>query len=270
MGFAARRTAEGRARRAAGRLTEKALMVFSQTEIREFITDGFVILRAGFPAALAARGREFIWNRIGSWEKCTTWNQPMVHLQEAFGGEPFARVLTPRIRAAVDELTGVGRAIIPESLGWWSILLPGFPGPGGWHIDGTFQHHLTSPEQGLVTVFLFSDVDQGDGGTPVVQGSHQVVARLLAVHEPAGLSPQELQAKLPEAEPNKVVAVTGAAGDVAMLHPLLIHGFGPNRGNRIRFACNPQYALRQSMQLDRADGAYSPVEHALREALGRD
>jgi hypothetical protein len=52
------------------------------------------------------------------------------------------------------------------------------------------------------------------------------------------------------------------------MHPLLIHGFGPNRGNKIRFACNPLLPLKEPMQLDRSDGAYSPVEEAIRRAIG--
>ena len=43
----------------------------------------------------------------------------------------------------------------------------------------------------------------------------------------------------------------------------------PNRGSRIRFACNPQYQLKEPMQLDRAGAAYSPVEETIREALVR-
>lgn len=52
-----------------------------------------------------------------------------------------------------------------------------------------------------------------------------------------------------------------------MLHPMVIHGFGPNMGSRIRFACNPQYQLKEPMRLDRVDAAYSPVEEAIRAGL---
>jgi len=243
-------------------------MVFSDADIEQFLTDGFAILRGGFPRELAAEGRAFIWTQVLSWEDCTTWNQPMVHVRKAFGNEPFNRVMNPRLRAALDELMGADRGTIHENFGWWPILFPGFPGPGGWHVDGTnFQHHLTSPEQGLVTLFLFSDVRPGDGGTAVFRGSHHAVARLLAEAEPAGLSPEELEAKLPKVDPAQVIELTGEAGDVAMLHPFLVHGFSANEGTRIRFACNPLYQLKEPMQLERPDGSYSPVEEAIRRAL---
>lgn len=227
------------------------------------------MLRGGFPHEAAAECRDFVWQQIPSWQNCITAGQPLVHVQRSFSGEPFHRVMTARVRFAIDELTGVDRAEIHESFGWWPVLFPGFPGPGGWHVDGSnFHHYLTSREQGLVTLFLFSDIGPGDGGTPVVRGSHHAVARLLAAAEPAGLSLGELQARLPEVNPAQVIEVAGEAGDVAMLHPMLIHGFGPNRGTRIRFACNPQYQLKEPMKLDRPDGSYSPVEEAIRRALG--
>jgi hypothetical protein len=130
-----------------------------------------------------------------------------------------------------------------------------------------FHHHLTSPEQGLVTVFFFSDVSFGDGGTAVAVGSHRTVAQLLAGAEPTGLGYNDLLRKLPRVYRSQVVELTGEAGDVAMLHPLLVHRSSANTGTKVRFACNPRYALKEPMQLDRADGAYSPVEEAIRRAL---
>jgi uncharacterized protein (DUF433 family) len=197
-----------------------------------------------------------------------TWAQPMVHIQSSFTDGPFAHIMNPHLEGALHELMGAGRATIHRHSGWWPVLFPGFPGPGGWHVDGNdFHHHLTSPEQGLVTLFLFSDVAPGDGGTPVVRGSHHTIARLVAEAEPAGLSPAQIEASLPPVDLADVVALTGEAGDVALMHPFVIHGFGPNRGTRVRFACNPRYQLTAPMQLARPDGAYSPVEAAIRRAL---
>jgi ectoine hydroxylase-related dioxygenase (phytanoyl-CoA dioxygenase family) len=164
---------------------------------------------------------------------------------------------------------GPGRAAIHQHFGWWPVLFPGSKGPRGWHVDGEdFRHYLTSPEQGLIPIFLFSDVAPGDGGTAVVVGSHQTVARLLADAEPSGLRPADLRRKLPPVDGARVVEVTGEAGDVAMLHPFLVHGWSANLGRDVRFACNPRYSLKEPMQLDRADGAFSPVEEAIRRALG--
>jgi len=175
--------------------------------------------------------------------------------------------MTPRLRAGLEELMAEGRAVVYERYGWWPVLFPGFPGPGGWHVDSVPRHHLTARERGLVTVFLFSDVGPGDGGTPLVAGSHATIAQQIAAAEPEGLSNDELMAALPTIDPAAVVSLTGRAGDVALLHPFLIHGFGPNTARRLRIACNPAYPLREPPSLDRSDGAYSPVELAIRRAV---
>jgi hypothetical protein len=242
-------------------------MVFSDAEHEQFIEDGLVVLRRGFDREVAAEGRAFLWREIGVSPDPATWKTNIVHVQKNFMGPPFDRIFNPRLREAFDELMGAGRGILHETFGWWPVLFPGFPGPGGWHVDGYFQHHLDSPEQGMVTLYLFSNIGPGDGGTPVVRGSHRAVARLLAEAEPAGLSAAELAAKLPEPDSTQIVFVEGEAGDVAMLHPFSIHGFGPNTGQNVRFACNPQYPLRERMLFDRADGNYSPVEEAIRRAI---
>jgi hypothetical protein len=264
-------------------------MTLSAEERERFVADGFVVVRRAFPREVAEAGCAFVSKLIGVPDVpppdvdlpaiaarlvadgvfTATHEQPMVHVQHAFGGPPFDRVLTPRLRTALDEIMGVGRFVVHDKYGWWPVLFPGFPGPGGWHVDSVPMHHLTSPERGLVTVFLFSDVGPGEGGTPFVRGSHAAVARMIADAEPAGVMNEALVAALPTPESDEIVHLTGEAGDVALMHPFLMHGFGPNRGTRLRFACNPLYALREPMQLERADGAYSPVEEATRRALGR-
>jgi len=242
---------------------------FAKNEINQFIQDGYVILRGAFAESLAAAGREFIWQKLEvSSDKPSEWTEKIIHIQEAFSCPPFDGIVNARIRTAVDELTGVNRAYVHEYFGWWPVLFPGFPGPGGWHVDGSnFHHRLRSNEQGLVTLYLFSDIDPGDGGTAIARGSHHDVARILAAAEPDGLAIDELIERLPEVSPRQVVEVSGKAGDVAFLHPFLIHGFSANDGSKVRFACNPQYPLKKAMNLDRDDGDYSPVEAAIRIAI---
>jgi uncharacterized protein (DUF433 family) len=246
-------------------------LVLHVAAVREqlVVEEGFVILHEGFSRQIAAEGRAFIWKEMNlPSDDPAAWKESVIHLQKNFICSPFDQVMNPRLQTAVGELMGENRGIIHHQFGWWPILFPGFPGPGGWHVDGSnFHHHLTSREQGLVTLYLFSDMEPGDGGTPMIRGSHQVVARLLAEAEPAGLSHEELTKMLPLADLTRVAQVTGEAGDVAMLHPFLIHGFGPNVGSRVRFACNPQYPLKEAMETDRPDGQHSPVEEAIRRAL---
>src|SRR5258708_28609198 len=81
---------------------------------------------------------------------------------------PFRRELgrspasvNERLAAGLDQIVGVNRWRAPQVYGWWSLLLPGFPTPGGWHVDGgqlRTSGHLTDHQHALVTLFLFSDV----------------------------------------------------------------------------------------------------------------
>jgi hypothetical protein len=61
----------------------------------------------------------------------------------------------------------------------------------GWHKDGDFfRHFLDSPEQGLLTLVLWTDVVSQGGGTFVATDSVGVVARLLAEHSQGPLPEQ--------------------------------------------------------------------------------
>jgi hypothetical protein len=241
---------------------------FSEAEIEQFIAEGFVILREGFSRDVADKGREFIWRKIGAWEDCFPLDHWRVNIRNHYGEEPFCRLMNARLQTALGDLMGINRYVMHQAFGWWQILFPGFRGARNWHVDGEhFRHHLTSREHGIVGLLLFSDIGPGDGGTHLVRGSHSAVTRLFGQAGPGGLDNQQLNENLPPVDPADVVEVTGEAGDVVMLHPLLIHGFSSNRGNRIRFACNPHFQLKEPLSLDRPDGLYSPIEESIRRAL---
>ena len=247
-------------------------MVFNDSEVEQFITEGYAILRHAFPRELAAECREFVWKQVPMWDHCTTFGQPMVQIQKGFACPPFDRIMNERLSSSVDQLVGPGRWKAHGSYGYFTLLFPGFPGPGGWHTDdfNSSADRFDSPLKAVVTVFLFSDAGPGDSGTPLIRGSHLDVARVLAQAKPDGLEPgANFKATLEGfADPERVVSVTGEAGDVALLHPFMVHGFGPNTGTRIRFACNPLFQLTEPLKLERTDGSYSAVELAMREAIG--
>jgi hypothetical protein len=60
---------------------------------------------------------------------------------------------------------------------------------------------------------------------------------------------------------------TGEAGTVYLCHPFLVHAAQMHRGSQPRFIAQPPLGLAEPYQLDRKDGAYSPVEMAIRLAL---
>ena len=253
-------------------------MVFSDSEVEQFISEGYVMLRHAFSRELAAECREFVWKQVPLWEHCTTFGQPMVQIQNVFGCPPFDRIMNERLSSGLDQIVGVDRWRFYGLYGWWSLLFPGFQGPGGWHVDGgqlRIRGHVTEHHHALVTLFLFSDTGPDDGGTAMIRGSHLKVVRALDREGESGISWDELKPKLAPADllspdDSQIAHLTGEAGDVALMHASLIHGFGRNNGNHIRFACNPLFQLKEPLELERADGRYSAVELAMRNAISLD
>ncbi|MCC8948748.1 phytanoyl-CoA dioxygenase, partial [Bradyrhizobium sp. Arg62] len=68
----------------------------------------------------------------------------------------------------------------------------------------------------------------------------------------------------------EVALATGEAGTVYLCHPLLVHAAQKHRGTTPRFMAQPSLAAGEPYRLERADGAYSPVEIAIRKALGME
>lgn len=161
----------------------------------------------------------------------------------------------------------------------------------GWHVDGDFfVHYLDSPEQALLVVPLFTDVPPQGGGTALYPAGMHAVAAHLRAH-PEGVSPR----MAPRGHPSfgteggnsldwfndvarrgadgDYVEACGDAGDVFLLHPLMLHSSTNNARRAVRIITNPPIALREPFRFDRARGdgdAYSLVERATLRMLGEE
>ena len=91
------------------------------------------------------------------------------------------------------------------------------------------------------------------------------MAPLLAPYGDAGAEFFAFCAEAVPATAHRPVALaTGAAGDVYLLHPFLVHAAQRHRGSRPRFIAQPP--LDPTGELD-LDAATTPVERAVRLAL---
>ena len=117
-------------------------------------------------------------------------------------------------------------------------------------------------------LFLFSDVGEDDAPTRIRVGSHLEVARYLAPAGDAGRSLRDMIADRPDwFDTGREVLATGPAGTVYLCHPFLVHAAQKHRGKAVKFMAQPPLLPRAPLQMDRADGDYSPVELAIRVAL---
>uniref|UniRef100_A0AAV1VE97 Phytanoyl-CoA dioxygenase n=1 Tax=Peronospora matthiolae TaxID=2874970 RepID=A0AAV1VE97_9STRA len=256
---------------------------FDHAAIETFIRNGFVLLPEAFSPSTAQKCRELIWHRLaqdGITKDPTTWveRHGIADVYSApQDGQVWHEVVTPRLKRAMDQLCGCNRWRKDFGLGWWMITFPDQTEPpwaaaGKWHVDGaSYQHHIDSPESGLLAIFLFSDIGPGEGGTALSVGSHKRVARLLAKNEPRGMKGGAVSYQARQFERRQIVEVNGKAGDVMLVHPFLLHARSKNLGQKgvksVRIMCNPNVQLHRKMNLSRADGCYSPVEQAIVDAL---
>ncbi|MFG3119619.1 phytanoyl-CoA dioxygenase family protein [Streptomyces sp. NPDC048197] len=259
--------------------------VLTTDQVERFVTDGFVHLEGAFPRSLADECRAFLWRETGcDPDDPATWTRPVVRLS-GYGDEPFQRAATtPRLHGAFDQLVGRGRWLPRTGLGTFPIRFPhpDDPGDTGWHMDASYVPagesgywlNLRSRERALLMLFLFSDVDADHGPTRIKVGSHLDVPRFLAPAGERGLDFMELCKTMDAAgrldAPDRPLALaTGQAGDVYLCHPFLIHAAQPNHGTRPKFMAQPPLVAAAPLDLDRTDGAYSPLERAVRLGLGR-
>jgi Phytanoyl-CoA dioxygenase (PhyH) len=252
--------------------------------IQEFIRDGFLKIEAAFPRDLADQCRSILWRDTGcDPDDPKTWTKPVIRLG-MYEQEPFVRAAnTSVLHNAFDQLAGAGRWRPRTDLGTFPIRFPSpdDPGDAGWHVDTSFppenrdpsdffdwRVNVTSKGRALLMLFLFSDVGEKDAPTRIRVGSHLDMARRLAPAGENGQSLRELAGNgFVESAARREVMATGEAGTVYLCHPLLVHAAQPHRGTHPRFLAQPALQPTVPFLLDREDGAYSPVEQAIRIAL---
>ncbi len=256
-----------------GQLTEE--------QAEQFLERGFVTLRGAFDPASARHWLDDAWLRFGyDRNDPGSWAEKRIHLSSR--SKLDARTFAPAAwRAAMDLAGGEERVALPWQWGDGFIAnlgvgddrpwQPPSPAVGGWHKDGDFfRHFLDSPEQGLLTFALWTDMVHQGGGTFVAADSVPVVARFLAAH-PAGVLPREFDYAGLIGQCHDFVEMTGEAGDVVLLHPFTLHATSQNVLGVGRIITNPPLALREPMNFARPDSAdFSLVERAILGGLGVD
>ena len=235
--------------------------------VSHFREHGWMRVRAAFSADAAAAMRTAAWEALAdagiSRSDPSTWTRERPeHLQSAKQHPAFQAVGSARLLEAIDAALE-GQAY--ERPKHWGALFLAFPSQQawtvpshGWHADASYVSAL-SPPAGVRTHALFGDVAPRAGGTLIVSGSHRLVhqyfkdnppppgargtdyRRLLQGHPylrdlqtegDAGSRAARFMDHVEEhgGIPLQVVENTGAAGDVIVLHPLVLHVATSNTG----------------------------------------
>ncbi|QHW30568.1 hypothetical protein GZH47_06675 [Paenibacillus rhizovicinus] len=168
--------------------------VLTEEQVQHFIDKGWVKIENAYPRDAALNVQEFLWDELAKRgiqkEDSGTWTEPVVRLGN-YVHPVMDGLNSERLTGAIEDLLGEGRWESGKDMTgvmWGGYIINFGPEvPGGWHYDGShFRHYLDSWEQGLLLVCLFSSVKKGGSGTLVAEGSHNIVANMLAQH-PEGL-----------------------------------------------------------------------------------
>jgi hypothetical protein len=250
-------------------------------QAEHFMEQGFVTIRGAFDPAAARGMLDEAWIRFGyDRDDPATWAEPRIHLSSRSYVD--AREFAPAAwQAAMELVGGEDRVSLPWEWGDGFIANlgvgadrpwdPPSAAGGRWHKDGDFfRHFLDSPEQGLLSLVLWTDVLHQGGATFVAADSVPVVARFLA-GRPEGVLNTEFDYDALIGQCQDFVEVTGQAGDVVLLHPYLLHTLSQNVLRVARIITNPPLTLREPMNFSRPDASdLSLVERAVLRALGAD
>jgi hypothetical protein len=258
--------------------------ILSPSEIEHFVARGFVRLRGCFSRELAldltTRACERLYCSLSD---PSTWPSGRMRPPES-QRVSFESIAPKAWQAACELVGGADRILLPCTWGDGFIINFGrqpdhdWQPPSAathpsfkWHKDGDFfRHFLDSPEQGLLVIGVFSDIEPRGGGTFIACDSIGHVVRLMAAH-PEGLLPPDLLVAAREIVErcHDFVETTGEVGDVYLLHPFMLHTHSLNASNRARFIVNPPVKLREPMRLSRElPEEHSPVERAILRSLG--
>lgn len=163
----------------------------SQEQVAHFLEHGFVRVPECFSREKAAEWTADVWTRLGySQTDKTTWKKEMTHMPEH--KEESVKTFAPKAWSAICELLGGEDRIKPDSATWNDAFIVnlGTPETEGkptqhralqkWHVDGDFFiHFLDSPEQALLVIPLFNDIQPNGGGTVVISDSIKRTALFL-------------------------------------------------------------------------------------------
>ena len=159
----------------------------SQDDIDHFMKHGWIKLSGCFTQEQVDKLTSTLWTRLGmSPTDKSTWHGERINMPRhaTFPANEFA----PKAWSAICDLLGGEDRIAQHNRTWndgFIVNLGSPEGEGkdiggrdlpGWHVDGDFfVHYLDSPEQGLLVIPLFTDINPDGGGTFICPDAIPVV-----------------------------------------------------------------------------------------------
>jgi hypothetical protein len=252
------------------------------TPLDHFRTHGWVRIRSAFSVAAAAAMCDVIWSALADVgirrEDRSTWTKARPeHLQRLKADPRFSAVGSARTVGAIEEVLEGQRWQVPEH---WGAFFLQFPTANewevpssGWHLDGDYRGELLPP-YGVKVHAMLNDVGPRCGGMNILSGSHRLVHKWFKEHPQArGTRSAQLRKSLQrhpyvrdlctagdptariarfherveevEGIPLRVIENTSSAGDVILMHGLLVHAApAAHTGTQPRFVLNKDFVVK--------------------------
>jgi len=242
------------------------------SSVQHFASHGWMRVDGAFSGEAAVLMRDAVWSALAAdgmeRNRPATWlvERP-THLQHLKDHPAFQAMGGERLRAALDAVFEDQSYETPKN---WGALFVAFPTTqewgvpsSGWHIDAHYGGAL-SPTRGVKTHALLDDIAPRGGATLILSGSHRLVYNWFKAHPPPPGTRSADMRKLLQAHPYiaelhadgdsseriarfmertqeiegvplRVVENVGCAGDVILVHPLVLHAATRNNSARPRF-----------------------------------
>jgi hypothetical protein len=256
-----------------------------ESTVEHFRTHGWIRVRAAFSADDAAAMCDVIWGgglaKVGIRRNdSSTWTQERPERLQHLKGDPVFRAIgSARTIGAIE--------VVLEGQQWekpsdWGAFFLQFPTQRewnvlttGWHLDGDYTGNLLPP-CGVKVHAMLTDVGPRCGGMNILSGSHRLVHKWFSENVPAPSTrgaqfrkslqrhpylrdlctdgdPRARLARFHERVeevdgiPLRVLENTSSAGDVILMHSLLLHAPpAAHTGTEPRFLLNRDIDMRYS------------------------
>lgn len=240
-----------------------------------FRVHGWVRIPGAFSASAASAMCDVIWAGLARQgiqrDDPSTWTAPRpIHLQQLKADPASGAIGTDRTIQAIDAMLE-GQSWWRKPRDWGAFFLQ-FPvgnswdiPHSGWHIDGDYAGQV-SPACGVLVHAMLNDVEPRSGGVNILSGSHRLLHRwfqenplppksravqfrkslerhlhirdLCTAGDPAArIARFHHRVEEVDGIPLQVLENTAAAGDLIIMHTLLLHAGAPaaHLGRQPRF-----------------------------------
>ncbi|MCX5661983.1 MAG: hypothetical protein NTW19_20075 [Planctomycetota bacterium] len=254
--------------------------VLTDAQLEQFYSHGLITLERVLPPDFCEAEVKKAWVRLGIDEHDrSTWSFTRTNMP-VLDRFDFPAVAPRAWDAICDLLGGPERVQMPCTFGNNMIVVlnnakeewqpPSAKSPG-WHKDGDwFEHFLDSPEQALLIIVVWRDLEHRGGGTYFACDSVGEVARHYAAKPQGGSLAGPDYAKI-LGNCRDFRELTGRQGDIVLMHPYMVHAVSTNTLPAPRVICNVCVSLAKPMDFNRPDPAdFSPLETSVLRALGKE